>query len=62
MYTNGGRLFSVVATGEDVVEARKTALAAMACCSVEGNGLDYRTDIGWRDVERVLKEKDRAGK
>jgi len=56
MYAQGGRLFSIVGEGADIIEAKQNAYAAMACISIEGNNLHYRTDIGWRDVERVLKE------
>jgi phosphoribosylamine---glycine ligase len=54
-YANGGRLFNVVCEGSNILEAREGAYAAMAKINVEGNGLHYRTDIGWRDVERELK-------
>lgn len=54
-YANGGRLFSVVAEGDDILEARQRAYSAIAHISIEGNNLHYRTDIGWRDVERFLK-------
>ncbi len=54
-YANGGRLFSVVAEDDDILEAKQRAYAAIAYISVEGNNLHYRTDIGWRDVERFLK-------
>lgn len=54
-YANGGRLFSVVAEGGDIIEARQRAYDAIAHIYVEGNNLHYRTDIGWRDVERFLK-------
>jgi phosphoribosylamine---glycine ligase len=55
-YANGGRLFSVVAEGKNILEAKQRAYSAMARISIEGNNLHYRTDIGWRDVERFLKE------
>lgn len=55
-YANGGRLFSVVCEGNDILEARQRAYSAIAHISIEGNNLHYRTDIGWRDVERFLKE------
>ena len=58
MYAKGGRLFSVVGEGRDVIEARRNALQGMACCSVGGNGLHYRTDVAWRDVERVQKNSE----
>lgn len=54
-YTDGGRLFSIVAEGRNILEAKQKAYSAMGCISVEGNNLHYRTDIAWRDVERVLK-------
>lgn len=53
-YANGGRLFSIVGEGSTVVEARKHAYSAMACVSIDGNNLHYRTDIAWRDVDRVI--------
>jgi len=56
LQTNGGRVFSVVASGSNILEARTKALQAMACCSIEDNGLHYRTDIAWRDAERLQRE------
>lgn len=56
MYANGGRLFSIVAEAGNIIEARQKAYHAIAGISIEGNNLHYRTDIGWRDVERVRKE------
>ena len=56
LHANGGRLFSVVAEGGDILEAKQRAYSAMSRISIEGNNLHYRTDIGWRDVERFLKE------
>lgn len=50
---NGGRVFYIVAEGENVVEARKKAYVAMEKISIEGNNLHYRKDIGWRDVARI---------
>ena len=52
---NGGRVFYVVAQGLDIVDARKKAYNAMKLINIEGNNLHYRTDIGWRDVERMKK-------
>ena len=52
-YASGGRLFSVVAEGDNVSQARQRALSAMAEIHIQGNNLHYRTDIGWRDVERM---------
>lgn len=56
-YASGGRLFSIVAEGEDIVEATDKAYAAISRVSVEGNNLHFRNDIGWRDRERYWKER-----
>ncbi len=53
-YTNGGRLFSIVGEGNTLLEARQKAYAAIACIHIEGNNLHYRTDIGWRDMEKYI--------
>lgn len=55
LYANGGRLFSIVGEGRNILEARQRAYSAIAHISIEGNNLHYRTDIGWRDVERFLR-------
>lgn len=56
---NGGRLFYVVAEGKNVIEARERAYQALKLVSIPGeNGEDllhYRTDIGYRDVQRLSK-------
>lgn len=52
-YANGGRLFYIVGEGETVIEARCKAYEAMALVYIEGNNLHFRTDIGWRDVQRL---------
>lgn len=51
---NGGRIFHIVSEGKTIQEARQNAYSAMALISIEGNNLHYRTDIGWRDVERIF--------
>ena len=51
-YANGGRLFTVVGKGKNIVEAKIRAHEAMGAIHIEGNNLHYRTDIGQRDVER----------
>jgi phosphoribosylamine--glycine ligase len=56
MYVSEGRLFQLVAEGKNVVEARQNAYAAMSQLFIEGNNLHYRTDIGWRDVERYWQK------
>ncbi|MBI3334120.1 phosphoribosylamine--glycine ligase [Candidatus Pacearchaeota archaeon] len=53
MYTAGGRIFSAVAHGADIIHARERAKSALKCCSVEDKGLHWRDDIGWRDAERA---------
>ncbi len=57
MYTAGGRVFSLIGEDQNVIEAREKALQAMALCSIEDNGLIYRTDVAWRDVQRVQDMK-----
>lgn len=59
-FANGGRLFSVVAEGKNILEARQKAYSDIAHISVEGNNLHFRTDIGWRDVERFWNHKRSA--
>ena len=54
---NGGRLFYIVGAGKNVIEAREKAYKAMSLVSIEGNNLHYRTDIGWRDVERLTRSR-----
>lgn len=50
---SGGRLFYLVAEGRNVIDAREKAYSAMKKISIEGNNLHYRTDIGYKDVERL---------
>ncbi len=45
LVTAGGRVLNVVATGDSVEKARKTAYAAIKS-SVQFKGMQYRTDIG----------------
>lgn len=52
-FVTSGRLFHIVATGKNILEARSHAYAAMSQLFIEGNNLHFRTDIGWRDVERT---------
>lgn len=54
-YANGGRLFYLVGEGETVIEARERAYEAISLAFIEGNNLHFRTDIGWRDVERLRR-------
>lgn len=56
-YACGGRLFSVVGEGNTILEARQRVYAAIAPVYVEGNNLHYRTDIGWRDMEKTVKNR-----
>ncbi|MBI2601128.1 phosphoribosylamine--glycine ligase [Candidatus Daviesbacteria bacterium] len=50
---NGGRVLYTVGSGKNVIEARMKAYQVMSLISIEENNLHYRTDIGWRDVERM---------
>lgn len=54
-FVDGGRLFHLVAEGKDIIDARKKAYAAMSMIYIEGNNLHYRTDIGWRELQRIVK-------
>ncbi|MBI2074712.1 MAG: phosphoribosylamine--glycine ligase [Candidatus Levybacteria bacterium] len=56
-FVSGGRIFHLVAEGENIIQARVRAYGAMAMISIEGNNLHYRTDIGWRDVMRINTNK-----
>lgn len=56
-YANGGRLFYIVGEGKTVIDARQKAYEAMSIVSIDGNNLHFRTDIGWRDVQR-LRERE----
>lgn len=51
---NGGRVFHLIAEGKDISEARQRAYKAMSQIYIEGNNLHYRTDIGWREVQRTI--------
>lgn len=55
-YASGGRLFYIVGEGETAIEARRKAYEAMALVYIEGNNLHFRTDIGWRDVQRLRQK------
>ena len=50
---NGGRVLYAVGKGKNVVEAREKAYKTMALIGIGGDNLHYRTDIGWRDLERM---------
>ena len=54
-YVVGGRLFYVVGEGLDVLQARDRVYEAMEKVRIEGNNLHFRTDIGWKDVQRLRK-------
>jgi phosphoribosylamine--glycine ligase len=49
--TGGGRVLDVTAVGADVVEARERAYRALA--RIEAPSLQWRTDIGWRELARL---------
>ena len=50
----GGRLFYVLAEGGNVATARKRAYDALSLISIGRNVLHYRTDIGYKDLQRLL--------
>ena len=49
---NGGRVFHLMGEGITLSQARLRVYGAISMISIEGNNLHYRTDIGWRDLER----------
>jgi len=49
---NGGRLFYLVASGKNILEAREKAYSQIAKIYIQGNNLHFRTDIGWHDQEK----------
>jgi phosphoribosylamine--glycine ligase len=53
LVASGGRVFQIVGEGKTLLEARAKAYGAMAGVSILGDNLHYRTDIGWRDLERI---------
>ena len=55
LVVNGGRLFYVLGEGKNVAEARKKAYNVFSQVSVTNNGLHYRKDIGYRDLERLKR-------
>ncbi len=52
---NGGRLFYLVAEGKNIIEARQIVYQNLSSISIDCNHLHFRTDIGWRDVQRLRK-------
>ena len=50
-----GRLLFIVAVGKNIMEAREKAYKAASLIYLQDNSLHYRTDIGWRDIERISK-------
>lgn len=55
-FVSSGRLFHIVGEGKDIVEARSFAYKAMSTIYIEGNNLHYRTDIGYKDMQRSYKK------
>lgn len=57
LFVNGGRIFYIIADGKNILEARNKAYKAIRLINIEGNNLHYRTDIGWRDLNRIKEKK-----
>lgn len=53
-YTNGGRVLSVCALGEDLEDARRKAYAAVE--KIQFDKMQYRKDIGWRGLNAMRKQ------
>ena len=54
-FSQAGRQLFIVAEGRNVIEAREKVYQAASFIFIEGNNHIFRTDIGWRDVNRVNK-------
>jgi phosphoribosylamine--glycine ligase len=52
--TSGGRVLAVTGWGESIADALSKAYAAVK--QVEFEGMQYRSDIGWRAVQRETQE------
>jgi phosphoribosylamine--glycine ligase len=52
--TAGGRVLDVTAVGADLPDARRRAYAALD--RIEGGGLRWRSDIGWRELARRARD------
>ena len=48
-YTNGGRVLTVVGTGDNLTEARAKAYHNISCISFQGH--HYRRDIALREIK-----------
>jgi len=51
---NGGRLFYVVGSGKNVLQARDIVYKTLMKVYIQGNNLHFRKDIGFRDIERYF--------
>jgi len=51
LVTGGGRVLDVTAVGRDVAEARERAYRALG--RIQAPSLQWRSDIGWREVARL---------
>lgn len=58
-YVTSGRLFYLVSSGRNIIDARKRVYSAMSSLFIEENGLHYRTDIGWREVSRIKTKQQK---
>ncbi len=48
----GGRVFHLTGVGLTLSQARMRAYGAISLITIENNSLHFRSDIGWRDMER----------
>lgn len=53
-FVTGGRILHIVGTGKNIKDARRKVYEAFSLLYIEGNNLHYRTDIGFKDLERIL--------
>lgn len=55
--TNGGRVLTVAAYGENIEDARRQVYGSIGEKGVVFRGMHFRTDIGWRDVQRLRQKR-----
>ncbi len=61
-FANGGRLFYITAEGRNAIDATNKAYSVLNTISIPGengeNLLHFRRDIGYRDVNRLLSNRE----
>lgn len=55
---HGGRVFHIVGEGKTLLQAKNKAYEAISKINIQNNNLHFRTDIGWRDLERKINDSN----